>query len=329
MINREAIIKWKGYDPNDLKTKSQKRVCVICDNCGRVRWIAMAFIKHLCGSCAHKKRWSKESERKLQSNRRLKYFEENPDKILCGLDHHLNGISLTEKHKDRISKGNMGHDCSDATKEKISIGNTGKVRTDEMNEINRLAHLGKASSDETRNKISISNKLYWDSHPEEKNIRFDHLKGDNNPAKRLDVRKKIVDANAGRKQTQEAIENMRKSHKTKEYFEKMGGSNNPSWKGGISLGRYCHKFNFEFKEMIRNRFNRLCFLCGMNEKENMRKHNVHHVNYDKGCLCNSNCEFVPLCDKCHGKTGSKYKRRYWEDLIMCHLYPDRVTMVDQ
>jgi len=181
---------------------------------------------------------------------------------------------------------------------------------------------------ETRNKMSVSIKSYWDSHVEEKSKRFGHLKGENNPAKRLDVRKKIIEANTGRTQTRKAIENMRKSHKTKEYFVKMGGSNNPSWKGGISLGKYCYKFNFDFKEIIRNRFNRLCFLCGMTEEENMRKHNVHHVNYDKDCLCNSSCEFVPLCDKCHGKTGSKYKRQYWEDLIMCHLYPDRIIMVD-
>jgi hypothetical protein len=36
MINREATIRYKGYDPDDLKPRSRKRVCMICDDCGRI-----------------------------------------------------------------------------------------------------------------------------------------------------------------------------------------------------------------------------------------------------------------------------------------------------
>jgi len=329
MINRDATIKYKGYDPNSLKPKSQKRICVICDDCGRVRWMAMAFVKHLCRSCTSKRRWAKESERKSQSNKRLKYFKENPDKIMHGLDHYLYGKHLTGKHKRNIGKGNVGRACSDSTKEKISFANAGKVRTDEMNKRNKLSHLGKLASDRIREKMSLSQKEYWKLHPDETSIRFSHLVGNNNPAKRPDVRNKIRKANTGRKQTPEAIENMRKSHKTKEYFEKMGGPNSPNWQGGISYGVYCYKFNREFKEKIRDRYNRNCFLCSMSEEENGRLLSVHHVNYDKNCLCNGFCEFIPLCNKCHAKTNGKYVRKYWEDLIMCHLYPDRIVMIDQ
>jgi hypothetical protein len=329
MINREATIKYKGYDPDELKSKSQKRVCVICDDCGRVRWMGMAFVKHLCGNCTSKRRWAKDSERKLQSERRLKYFEENPDKILRGFDHHLYGKPLTNKHKRNISDSNLGHEVSDLTRNKISVANIVKVRTDEMNEINRLLHLGKVASDETRYKMSLSQKEYWKLHPDEAKERFSHLAGDNNPAKRIDVRKKIVEANTGRKHTPEAIENMRNAHKTKEYFEKMGGPNNPNWQGGISYGAYCYKFNEKFKEKIRWQYNRNCFLCSMDEEENGRRLSVHHVNHNKDCLCNGSCEFVPLCNKCHAITSGKYVKKYWEDLIMCHLYPDRITMIDQ
>ena len=107
---------------------------------------------------------------------------------------------------------------------------------------------------------------------------------------------------------------------------RFAGDKHPNWKGGITNAPYCEKFNDSFKEKIRNLFNRLCFLCGMDEEENGQKLSVHHTNYDKDCLCNSNCEFVPLCTKCHGKTN--YQRQYWEDLIMCYLYPDRITMID-
>lgn len=111
-------------------------------------------------------------------------------------------------------------------------------------------------------------------------------------------------------------------------YGKVGkrGKDHWNWQGGLSEQNYCYLFNDAFKEKIRKFFNRRCFLCNMDEKENGRKHDVHHVNYDKDCLCNMGCEFVPLCIRCHMKTN--HKRKYWEDLIMCYLYPDRIIMID-
>ena len=100
------------------------------------------------------------------------------------------------------------------------------------------------------------------------------------------------------------------------------GEDAGNWRGGSSFEPYCEKFNNQFKECIRDRFNRLCFLCGMTEKENGRKLDVHHVNYDKSCLCNDvDCEFVPLCQKCHVKTNGD--REYWESYIMEKLELER------
>lgn len=96
------------------------------------------------------------------------------------------------------------------------------------------------------------------------------------------------------------------------------GKNSPTWKGGKSFEPYCHKFNEAFKESVREKFNRVCFLCPTTEEENGKKLAVHHVQYDKDCLCDdSNCEFVPLCNTCHGKTN--FNRDYWTDLIMSKL----------
>ena len=92
------------------------------------------------------------------------------------------------------------------------------------------------------------------------------------------------------------------------------GEKHHNWRGGTSFAPYCPKFNNIFKESIREKFNRKCFLCG--EKENGRKLSVHHVNYDKECLCNDiKCEFVPLCMSCHNKT-SNGDREYYEALIL-------------
>lgn len=93
------------------------------------------------------------------------------------------------------------------------------------------------------------------------------------------------------------------------------GVNSPMWKGGISFEPYCHKFNKAFKETIREKFGRVCFLCPTTEEENGRKLSVHHVNYNKDCLCDgSDCEFVPLCIRCHSKTNNS--REHWEQTIM-------------
>lgn len=90
---------------------------------------------------------------------------------------------------------------------------------------------------------------------------------------------------------------------------------NPAWKGGISFEPYCPKFNEAFKESIREKFGRVCFLCPTTEEENGRKLAVHHVSYNKDCLCDdSDCEFVPLCLECHG--NSNHDREYWEAVIM-------------
>ena len=87
------------------------------------------------------------------------------------------------------------------------------------------------------------------------------------------------------------------------------GPRNSQWRGGISFLPYCPKFNKKFREKVRKFFDYTCVECG--EKQTDKKLAVHHVHYDKQVLCNGNiCEFVPLCEKCHGKTN--HNRKYWE-----------------
>lgn len=95
----------------------------------------------------------------------------------------------------------------------------------------------------------------------------------------------------------------------------FSGKNHPRWQGGISFEPYCHNFNEEFKEYVREKFGRVCFLCPKTEEENGQHLSVHHVNYDKECLCNDNltCQFVPLCRSCNSKVNSN--RKEWEKKI--------------
>ena len=96
--------------------------------------------------------------------------------------------------------------------------------------------------------------------------------------------------------------------------ENVRGEYHPSWMGGISFLPYCSKFDENFKESIREKYGRRCFICGKSEKENGRKLDVHHVSYRKDCLCDGvKCDFVPLCRSDHTRTNGN--RFFWENVI--------------
>lgn len=113
--------------------------------------------------------------------------------------------------------------------------------------------------------------------------------------------------------TEEHIIHMSESH-----IGKYCGLESPHWKGGISFDPYCDKFNEAKREEVRNKYDRKCFICNLEEKNNLTKNNkvrklsVHHIDGDKEQGCNDKPWFlVPLCIKCHIKTISKKTGEYW------------------
>lgn len=95
----------------------------------------------------------------------------------------------------------------------------------------------------------------------------------------------------------------------------ISGENHHCWQGGISFLPYCPKFDDGFKEGIREKYGRVCFVCGKTESRNGQRMSVHHTNYLKECLCvDIKCEFVPLCVQCHTRTNGN--RVFWERLFM-------------
>jgi len=109
-----------------------------------------------------------------------------------------------------------------------------------------------------------------------------------------------------------------KTEATKEKLRQYRGPKSGNWKGGTSYLPYCDKFTEEKKEEIRELYDRNCFICNLDEKDNITKTNkfqklsVHHIDGDKEQGCNGKPWFmVPLCIHCHGRvTGNKYEE-YW------------------
>ncbi|MCK4526208.1 hypothetical protein KAW18_02455 [candidate division WOR-3 bacterium] len=145
-------------------------------------------------------------------------------------------------------------------------------------------------------------------------------------------RKKISEALTDKEPTSKMIEGHKRApekisktltgrHLTDEHKQHISdnhadqsGEKSGMWKGGISNLPYCEKFDDDLKERVRNFFGRCCYVCGMNETDNGRKLDVHHVNYNKMVCCNDvKPLFVPLCRSCHGKTQKD--REYWEEFF--------------
>jgi len=99
------------------------------------------------------------------------------------------------------------------------------------------------------------------------------------------------------------------------------GPEAPNWRGGISFEPYCEKWNEKFKERIRDKFGRKCFLCPT--KKDRIKLCVHHIDYAKNSICNGKeWAFVPLCQSHHAATN--WNRWYWFNLLISYwlLNPD-------
>ena len=191
----------------------------------------------------------------------------------------------------------------------LAKANTGRVDTPETKERRRNAQLGKTHTTATKEKMREAKlgKTPWNKGvPMNDVYKANYLATRPCGAMPEAHKKAISDGHIG------------KHVGEKNCMFGRTGDKSPRWLGGISYLPYCEKFDDDFKESVREKFDRTCFLCPTTEEQNGRKLAVHHVNYDKECMCNDVvCEFVPLCLKCHGKTGSD--RGYWERLIMDKL----------
>lgn len=166
-----------------------------------------------------------------------------------------------------------------------------KVRMSEAKKGKKNPNFGKLRSEETKVKMSESHKGKYPSQKTRRKLS-EAKTGEKHP-------------NYGKHHSEETKKKISESHK---------GEKCCNWKGGISFAPYCSLFNEKFKESIRDEFNRECFICGLSEELSGKKLNIHHLNYNKNCLCDSSeCYFVPLCDSCHGRTN--FNRGFWEKLL--------------
>jgi len=125
--------------------------------------------------------------------------------------------------------------------------------------------------------------------PWNKDKKIPYMMGENNPAKRANVRNKLSLKQIGNANG----------------FKK--GINNPMWRGGVSYEPYSVDWNITIKRAIRERDHYVCQLC--KEPQGDEALSVHHIDYDKK-NCNPD-NLIALCRKCHAKT--QINRDYWKE----------------
>ena len=190
--------------------------------------------------------------------------------------------------------------CCECARDDVHEGNIGKKRTDETR-----AKMSDTRTGTHPTKESIAKGAA--NRSGEKNYNY---------GKKLsaETRTKISLALTGKSRSQESIDKTANAQRGIPRPSTQG-EKHPNWNGGTSFEPYCPKFNNRFRESIRDKFDRKCFMCGKIEEENGVRLSVHHVSYDKNCMCDGvQCEFVPLCKNCHARTH--VDRDLWERFLL-------------
>lgn len=120
MINREATIRWKGYDPNDLKPQTKKKVWANCNICGRGRWVRMDSYKDLCMKCAAEKR-SQNPEWIKNNKKAIKKMVKTPEWIKAhkkAMKKNVKTSKWIKAHKNGIKKRSESEEWKIAIKKR-------------------------------------------------------------------------------------------------------------------------------------------------------------------------------------------------------------------
>ena len=129
MILREATIKYKGYDPDELSHASERRVCCSCNDCGRVRYVRFNHYTDLCRSCTQRGKRNHAYGKGLFGEANGMYGKKhNKEEIEKQKQNQPNNAGLNNPMYGLLGKNNpnFGRICSEEQKKKQSKTMTGR-----------------------------------------------------------------------------------------------------------------------------------------------------------------------------------------------------------
>lgn len=269
MIDEQRTLEIYGYASADLTKWSNKFVVRVCDECGRYTDVVFADYN------------------------RQKYPDLCSFCSMSGERHPLFGKTPSEETRIKIGVGNKGKKLSVEHIEALRKANIGRQMSDQHKEKLRRIHTGKIVSSETRRKQSIARK----GRPLSPACIVAALKANLGRPMSDKTRVALSLANTEKETSMET--------RIKQSCAKQGISLD-EWDGFVSRGEYCEKFDEACRERCREKYDRLCFMCGKTEEENKQKLSVHHVFKNKNAGCDdSKLELIPLCVSCHSSSHSE------------------------
>lgn len=178
MIDENLTFATYGYTSDTLSLQSHKKICVVCDACGKKRVNQFRDYRALCFECTtntlkgenshmYGKHHSEETKRKIGSKRiGTKHTLETRKKMSknrSGDKNPMYGKHHTPETKKKISAANSGRisklrgiKVSNITKQKISIANKGNIPWNK----------GIRHTEETKEKMCINHADYkLENHP--------------------------------------------------------------------------------------------------------------------------------------------------------------------
>lgn len=308
MIDWERTERKTGFGEGYFKKypKSDRKVYVICDDCGIERWVHYRQFSDLCNPCSQIKNNPVEIisdrsidwiETKRVTGYDMDYFEKRPGsskKVLrickkCRKKrwlHYFNyhdlcsSCTTIERYKDpnermKISKGKIGKQIGENNPNWkggnviVLCDNCGKEIKKKRSQIREHNFCNKKCLGEWVSKNLIGENSYWYKRTIPERAR-----------QRMSATKQHV-----------------------KYDE---------WENFAVNSPYCPLFDNECRESNRDKYGRCCFLTGLSEENNItttgrwQRLSVHHVDMDKGQGCDGKrWKLVPLCLIMHGKTHTK------------------------
>lgn len=319
MINWNKTEEETGFGKEyfDKYPKSNKRICCICDNpdCKNpVRWSRMADYHKLCYSCAIEKReqspeykammkeiynspeWQKStkegSQKRSQTPDWQKHVKESAQKRSALTQEHIKHI------KESIQKLYNDPEFRRKQKDETQKSNRDPEKKRKFREAMRKLHndpLFRQKHKEAMRKCN-NNPLFRQKQKE----TMQKLNDDPDFCRK---RKEILSSNDFAKRVSAGLQHV-------SYDE---------WEGFVEDTPYCPAFDETCRESNRDKYGRNCFLCGLQEKDNVtstgkhQKLSVHHVDMNKNQGCDEHkWKLVPVCIHCHGKIHNKS----WASRIM-------------